>query len=136
MVDSEIELLRSHCHPVETYFRSNDDVAGMSSLTLARHTLWSSRTSHELTELIRRFQPDVIHVHNTFPLVSPSLYWAAERARVPVVQTLHNFRLMCLNALFLREGKVCGYFLSSYSARKLSGIACGISSVGGDAYVA
>ena len=107
MVDSEIELLRSHGHPVETYFRSNDDVAGMSSLTLARHTLWSSRTSHELTELIRRFQPDVIHVHNTFPLISPSLYWVAERAGVPVVQTLHNFRLMCLNALFLREGKVC-----------------------------
>lgn len=107
VVDSEIELLRSHGHPVETYFRSNDDVAGMSSLTLARHTLWSSRTSHELTELIRRFQPDVIHVHNTFPLISPSLYWVAERAGVPVVQTLHNFRLMCLNALFLREGKVC-----------------------------
>jgi glycosyltransferase involved in cell wall biosynthesis len=46
-------------------------------------------------------------VHNTVPLVSPSLYWAAARAGVPVVQTLHNFRLMCLNALFLREGRVC-----------------------------
>jgi glycosyltransferase involved in cell wall biosynthesis len=49
----------------------------------------------------------VIHAHNTFPLISPSLYWAAEHAGVPVVQTLHNFRLMCLNALFLREGRVC-----------------------------
>jgi len=85
---------------------ANDDVAGMSSLALARHTLWSPRTPHDLAELIRRFQPDVIHAHNTFPLISPSLYWAAERAGVPVIQTLHNFRLMCLNALFLREGKV------------------------------
>lgn len=107
VVESEIALLRSRGHEVETYSRSNDDLAGMTSLTLARHTLWSPRTPHDLGELIRRFQPEVIHAHNTFPLISPSLYWAAERARVPVVQTLHNFRLMCLNALFLREGKVC-----------------------------
>lgn len=107
VVEAEIALLRTYGHAAETYFRSNDDVTGMSSLALARHTLWSPRTSHDLVEQIRRFQPDVIHVHNTFPLISPSLYWAAERAGVPVVQTLHNFRLMCLNALFLRDGKVC-----------------------------
>ena len=107
VVEAEIALLRSHGHAVETYFRSNDDVAAMSSLALARHTLWSPRTPPDLADLIRRFRPDVIHAHNTFPLISPSLYWAAERAGVPVVQTLHNFRLMCLNALFLREGKVC-----------------------------
>ena len=107
VVEAEIALLRAHGHAVETYYRTNDDVAGMSSLALVRHTLWSPRTWHDLAELIRRFQPDVIHVHNTFPLISPSLFWAAEHAGVPVVQTLHNFRLMCLNALFLREGKVC-----------------------------
>jgi glycosyltransferase involved in cell wall biosynthesis len=107
VVEAEIALLRSRDHEVETCFRSNDDVGSMPSLTLARHTLWSPRTSHDLAELIRHFQPDVIHAHNTFPLISPSLYWAAARAGVPVVQTLHNFRLMCLNALFLRDGKVC-----------------------------
>lgn len=107
VVESEIALLRSHGHEVETWFRSNDDVAGMSSLSLARTTLWSDRTQQELGERIRSFRPDVIHAHNTFPLISPSLYWAAARAGVPVVQTLHNFRLMCLNGLFLREGKVC-----------------------------
>ncbi|MBU1222263.1 MAG: glycosyltransferase family 4 protein [Gammaproteobacteria bacterium] len=107
VVESEIALLRAHGHEVEPWFRSNDDVAGMSSLSLARTTLWSDRTQQELGERIRSFRPDVIHAHNTFPLISPSLYWAAERSGVPVVQTLHNFRLMCLNALFLREGKVC-----------------------------
>ncbi len=107
VVESEIALLRSHGHEVGTWFRSNDDVAGMSSLSMARTTLWSDRTQQELGERIRSFRPDVIHAHNTFPLISPSLYWAAERAGVPVVQTLHNFRLMCLNALFLREGNVC-----------------------------
>jgi len=107
VVESEIAMLQSHGHEVETWFRSNDDVAGMSSLSLARSTLWSDRTQHELADRVRRFRPDVIHAHNTFPLISPSLYWAAAHAGVPVVQTLHNFRLMCLNALFLREGRVC-----------------------------
>lgn len=107
VVESEIALLRAHGHAVETYTRSNDEVAGMSSLAMARQTLWSDRTPHDLAALVGRFRPDVIHTHNTFPLISPSLYWAAARAGVPLVQTLHNFRLMCLNALFLREGRVC-----------------------------
>lgn len=107
VVESEIALLRAHGHTVETYTRSNDEVTGMSSLVMARQTLWSGRTTREIAALIDRFRPDVIHAHNTFPLISPSLYWAAARAGVPVVQTLHNFRLLCLNALFLREGKVC-----------------------------
>jgi len=107
VVAEEIALLESHGHSVETYFRHNDDIAGLSSAAAARQTLWASRTTHELAVLIRDFRPDIIHVHNTFPLISPSVYWAADRAGVPVVQTLHNFRLMCLNALFLREGKVC-----------------------------
>lgn len=107
VVDSESTLLRFHGHQVETYFRSNDDVLTMSSLALARQTLWSARTTRDIAHVIRRFQPDIVHSHNTFPLISPSLYLAAERAGVPVVQTLHNFRLMCLNALFLRGGRVC-----------------------------
>lgn len=107
VVEAEIALLRAHGHEVDTCLRSNDDVAGMSPVALARNTLWSACTSHEMQDRIRRARPDVIHAHNTFPLISPSLYWAAAQAGVPVVQTLHNFRLMCLNALFLREGRVC-----------------------------
>lgn len=107
VVDSEIALLRSHGHAVETYFRSNDDIATMSAASVAIQTLWSSRTAKELSRLIESFRPDVIHVHNTLPLISPAIYWAANRAGVPVIQTLHNFRLMCLSALYLREGRVC-----------------------------
>lgn len=107
VVEAETALLRAHGHAVEVYIRSNDDVDGLSPLSLARQTLWSGRTARELAQLIGRFRPDVVHAHNTLPLISPSLYWAAARAGVPVVQTLHNFRLMCLNALFLREGRVC-----------------------------
>lgn len=107
VVESEIALLRSQGHAVETYLRSSNDVSEIPPLSLAQQTLWSTRTTHDIAQLIRDFRPDIIHAHNTAPLISPSLYWAAERARVPVVQTLHNFRLFCLNSLFLREGKVC-----------------------------
>jgi glycosyltransferase involved in cell wall biosynthesis len=107
VVADEIALLRARGHAVETYARSNDEIAGMSRLALAGQTLWSRRTTRDLAGAIGHFRPDVIHVHNTFPLVSPSLYWGAERAGVPVVQTLHNFRLLCPQAMLLREGRVC-----------------------------
>lgn len=107
VVEAEIALLKSHGHHVETYFRHNDDITSSSRMAVAGQALWSMRTTKAIGARIASFRPDVIHVHNTFPLISPSLYWAAERAGVPVVQTLHNFRLMCLNALFLRDGQVC-----------------------------
>jgi len=107
VVDAEAELLRSHGHEVELYSRSNEEVPGLGVVTLIRDTMWSARTGRDLKDVVRRFRPDIIHAHNTFPLISPSLYWAARRERVPVVQTLHNFRLLCLNALFLRQGSVC-----------------------------
>lgn len=107
VVESEIDLLRSRGHDVQIYTRSNLDVSSESSLSLALQTLWSDRSTRDLTSLVASFRPDVVHAHNTFPLVSPSLYWVAGKLGVPVVQTLHNFRLMCLNALYLRDGKVC-----------------------------
>lgn len=107
VVESEIALLRAHGHEVAEYRRHNDEITSMSKPMLAMNTLWSGRSGHEVERQIKMFRPDVIHAHNTFPLISPSMYWAAERAGVPVVQTLHNFRMMCLNAMFLRAGKVC-----------------------------
>ena len=107
VVDSEITLLREHGHEVATYFRNNNDIVTMPAVKVAIQTLWSSTTVTELTALINLFKPDVIHVHNTMPLISPAVYWAANRAGVPIVQTLHNFRLNCISALYLRENKIC-----------------------------
>jgi glycosyltransferase involved in cell wall biosynthesis len=107
VADSEIELLRAHGHAVETYWRSNDEIASIGRAQAAIQTLWSSKTVKDIEALIIRFKPDVIHAHNTTPLISPSLYWVASRMKVPVVQTLHNFRLLCPQALLLRDNKVC-----------------------------
>ena len=107
VVESEIELLRANGHEVTEYLRDNHELASMGRLSAAAGTLWSRRTVDEVGRQIARDRPDVLHAHNTFPLISPSLYWAAERAGVPVVQTLHNFRLLCPQAMLLREEKAC-----------------------------
>jgi glycosyltransferase involved in cell wall biosynthesis len=107
VVDAELRLLREHGHVVATYSRDNDSIDNLPKTTVAMDTLWSSRTMVELDRRIAAFKPDVIHIHNTFPLVSPSLYWAAARRNVPVMQTLHNFRLLCPQAMFLRNDNVC-----------------------------
>lgn len=107
VVEAESALLREHGHAVELYLRHNDEVEAMPRSRLAADAFWSRRTVDDLEALIRRFRPDVVHVHNSLPLVSPSVYWAAARHRVPVVQTLHNFRLLCPQGLLLREREVC-----------------------------
>ncbi|MDP1523625.1 glycosyltransferase [Methylotenera sp.] len=107
VVDAEIALLRSYGHEVEPYFRHNNDVASSSMLAVAGQTLWSTQTTKDVEVRIAEFRPDVIHVHNTFPLVSPAIYWVAAKAGIPIVQTLHNFRFLCLSALFMRDGQVC-----------------------------
>lgn len=107
VVESEIALLRARGHEVLEYRRSNDDLKGMGRVDAALQTMWSGQTRRELSALFAAEQPDVVHVHNTFPLISPSLYWAAAKARVPVVQTLHNYRLLCPQAMLLRAGTVC-----------------------------
>lgn len=107
VVEAESALLREHGHEVSLWTRHNDEVNAMSRLDVARQTLWSQSTWRGVQERVAAFRPDVIHVHNTLPLVSPSVFWAADHAGVPVVQTLHNFRLMCPQATFLRDGRVC-----------------------------
>lgn len=107
VVDAEVALLLSHGHEVQLLTRHNDEIRDMPRMRLLRDTFWSQRTEVDVAELVRKFKPDVIHVHNTFPLISPSLYWAAAKHGIPVVQTLHNFRLFCLGALFLRGNRVC-----------------------------
>ena len=107
VAEAEADLLRSHGHEVLLYRRDNRDLAEMGKAQAAADTLWSRRTAAEVGQLLRAERPDIVHAHNTFPLISPSLYWAAHAARVPVVQTLHNFRLMCPQAMLLRDGQVC-----------------------------
>jgi len=104
---TESALLESHGHEVTRYTLNNDEIAATNPLLLAKKTLWNGQVYRDLRSLIRKTKPQVAHFHNTFPLISPSAYYAAKDEGVAVVQTLHNYRLLCPNALFFREGRVC-----------------------------
>ncbi|HVX29566.1 MAG TPA: glycosyltransferase family 4 protein [Nitrolancea sp.] len=103
----DVELLRQHGHDVICYTRHNDEIDGMRSFSLAAATLWNRETGREIGELITCSRPDIVHLHNTFPLLSPSVARAARHAGVPVVQTLHNYRAICPKAQLFRDGHVC-----------------------------
>jgi glycosyltransferase involved in cell wall biosynthesis len=104
---TESEMLRRHGDEVSTIEVHNDATDGMSNAALAINTLWNRQSYAAVAHRIAEFQPDVLHCHNIFPLLSPAVYYAASRAGVPVVQTLHNYRLLCLKAILFREGHVC-----------------------------
>jgi glycosyltransferase involved in cell wall biosynthesis len=104
---TETQLLKERGHEVQRYTQHNDRLREVGRITSARLTIWNAAVRRELRTEIRRHQPDVIHFHNTFPLISPSAYYAAQAEGVAVVQTLHNYRLLCSNALLYRDGHVC-----------------------------
>ena len=104
---AEGSLLERYGHEVLRFTKHNDEVRQYGAIALARATLWNQAVFNELRMLIREQRPEVVHFHNTFPLISPAAYYAANAEGVAVVQTLHNYRLLCPNALFLRDGGVC-----------------------------
>jgi glycosyltransferase involved in cell wall biosynthesis len=103
----ETALLETRNHRVLRYEVHNEQVKQVNRLILAKDTVWNTSAYRELGALIRRERPDVVHFHNTLPLVSPAGYYAARAEGVPVIQTLHNYRLLCPVALFFRDGRVC-----------------------------
>jgi glycosyltransferase involved in cell wall biosynthesis len=108
--EQERKLLEAAGHKVAVYCRTNDEISGYSAvqrLQLIKNTISSEASRREVLQLLRREEPHVVHIHNTFMMISPSVYPACREAGVPVVQTLHNYRLLCPAANFFRDGQVC-----------------------------
>jgi glycosyltransferase involved in cell wall biosynthesis len=106
----ESELLRSRGHEVLEYTRHNNEIVEdriLSKAKMAMRTLWAWDSVERLRSLLRCEKPDVAHFHNTFPLISPAAYYACQQEGIPVVQSLHNVRLMCPAATLYREGRTC-----------------------------
>ena len=121
VAEMESRLLRTHGHDVECYRQSNAGIHDMPALGLAVTSIWSHKSAAAIDQSCTSFQPDLIHAHNTFPLISPALYWLASRRKIPIIVTLHNFRLLCPQAMFLREGKNCEACLSKVPWRAVTG---------------
>lgn len=105
--EAEIALLESHGHTVTRFTMHNDIIDSMPKLLVAGATIWNHNAAKQLDRLINQTEPDLIHFHNTFPLISPAAYYTAHARGVPVIQTLHNYRLLCPNALLFRDRSVC-----------------------------
>jgi len=106
----ECQLLEGHGHEVVKYQRSNHEIEAMSGLqrlALTKDIIWSAASNRHIRDVLRAERPDLVHIHNTFMMVSPSVYQVCQEMGVPVVQTLHNFRLLCPAFSLFRDGHVC-----------------------------
>jgi glycosyltransferase involved in cell wall biosynthesis len=104
-------LLRGAGHDVSEYVEDNHRIETLNRFRLGAETVWSQSSYEKLGATLREFRPDIAHFHNIFPLISPSAYSACNDVGVPVVQTLHNYRLLCPQAQFIRNSVTCEYCL-------------------------
>jgi len=108
VVLNEQTLLEKHGHLIKVVYFDNNDISGIfKKLQTAVHAVYNTKAKNELENSILEFRPDVIHVHNFFPKISPSIFFLANELNIPIVQTIHNYRFICPGALLMREEKVC-----------------------------
>lgn len=140
VVENEKRMLEEHGHEVVLYTRHNSELKTLTKfqkILLPFSTVFNLRTYKEVRKIISEQKIDVLHVHNTLNLVSPSVYYAGISRNIPVVQTVHNFRLLCPGATFFRDGHVCEECLykglvcavkhNCYRDSKLQTVACVVS---------
>jgi len=108
VLDAEISLFRKNGHQVELFHVKNDSILGLfDKVKVVINLNYKKASKIKLKNKLIEFNPHVVHVHNFFPLLTPSIYDACLEVGVPVVQTLHNYRTMCPGALLMRDGKIC-----------------------------
>ena len=103
----EVEMLRRNGCEVETFVEDNDRVNKLGRLRTAARSIWSPESYRKVRATMRRKRFDVLHVQNFFPLISPSVYYAARAENIPVIQSLRNYRLICPGSTLNRDGKIC-----------------------------
>lgn len=110
IVESEIALLRAAGIDIVTMLEDSDSISRRETLTLAAAAtgpIYSKRGVRRFGEIVRTHQPDVVHVHNVFPLISPAVVHSATKLGLPVVQTTHNYRHTCVKGIHYRDEHVC-----------------------------
>lgn len=111
VVDAEVRLLSKNGVKVRRLDVNNDSIHGISAkIRASANFLTGSGAASTVTKLsgaLTEFQPDIVHVHNWFPTLSPAVFRQCQEAKIPVVHTLHNYRLLCINAMLIRDGRVC-----------------------------
>lgn len=110
VVANEKKMLEENGHKVVVYSKNNSELSSygfLKKLLLPINTIFNISTYSDIQKIIKNEKIDVVHVHNTLNIISPSVYYAALKIKIPVVQTIHNFRLLCPGATFYRDNKIC-----------------------------
>src|SRR3989338_6862090 len=110
VVKTEFDLLKKFGEDVRLYERTNNEINDYSlagKINFFWNIGWSQKSYNEIRGVLKEFVPQVVHFHNIFFTLTPSVYQACRDEGIPVVQSLYNFRLLCSNALFFRDNKVC-----------------------------
>jgi glycosyltransferase involved in cell wall biosynthesis len=111
---AEKALLHERGHEIVEFVRRNDEINGIHYLGASVSVVWSRDSQRALRRLIETVRPDVAHFHNTFLRISPAAYYACKDTGIPVIQTLHNYRLLCPSAIFFRDGHACENCLGKF----------------------
>ncbi len=110
VVDQESEALTQAGHEVRHFERESDDIDGFSlreKAAIPGQVVWSPSAAREIGQVLSSFKPDVVHLHNLFPMISPSVLHSCRRHLVPVVVTFHNYRQICPSGSLFRDGQIC-----------------------------
>ncbi len=110
VVEEEKSILEANGHTVIQYLKHNEEIFSYNKTQKIKFSLnlrGSKKVALEFSELLKEEKPDICHVHNVFSVITPIIFQICNDHQVPVIQTLHNYRLLCTNTLFFREGKVC-----------------------------
>ena len=110
VVDDEVKMLRDVGVEVEPFVRDSDNIERFSPLqkaALAISPAYNVEAVRDFRRVIAERRPDIVHLHNPFPLISPWVVRVAKQAGVPVVQTVHNYRFACPAGTFFRDGRIC-----------------------------
>lgn len=110
VVKNEAEMLKEHGHRVYKYYRRNEEIAYLpffEKILLPLDSVFSVKTYIQIRRIIRKKKIDLVHVHNTLHLISPSVFLAAKKEGIPVVMTVHNYRLCCPAGTFYHSRHIC-----------------------------
>lgn len=109
-VEAQIQLLQKQGHIIQYFFKRSWEIQPNSlfqKIQLGFNGIYSKTSANEFRRTLSDFRPDVVHIHNVFPLISPSIYTVLQQEQIPIVQTIHNFRWLCPNGLFYTQGHLC-----------------------------
>lgn len=110
VVNAEYNMLKEYGNNIHQWIVQNsslDNVNTLEKANIALQSVWSDKSYRQARRKLQDFQPDIVHVHNTIPLISPSVYAACNDAGIPVIHTLHNYKLICPGAYLYRQGQAC-----------------------------